>query len=83
MDKKFHRLYLHEIAFNLIAQQLFCKKPKISVKQKKHDFEMSMPSCSIMLHLNDSLRKSTNYKIMFLSLTIPPEILPFGSKSLL
>ena len=43
MNKKFHRLYLHEIAFDLIPQQLFCTKTKKyqGVKEKKHDFEMS------------------------------------------
>ena len=28
MDKKFRRLYLHEIASNLVPQQLFCTKAK-------------------------------------------------------
>ena len=44
MNKKIGRLYLHEIAFSLIPQQLFCTKAKNyqGVKEKKHDFEMSM-----------------------------------------
>ena len=42
--KKFRRLYLHEITFNLIQQQLFLHKSKTyqGVKKKKHDFEISM-----------------------------------------
>ena len=44
--KTFCRLYLHEIAFNLISQQLLYTKQSISGSQgKKHDFEMFMPSC--------------------------------------
>ena len=60
-DKKFRTLYLHEIVFKLVPQQLFCTKAKKyrGVKEKKHDFEMSMPSCSI----NGSLHRSTNEKI--------------------
>ena len=67
MDKKFRKLYLHKIAFNLIPQQVFCTKAKKyqGVKEKKHDFEMSMPSCGMLYH-NGSLHGSTNYKIMFL-----------------
>ena len=50
------RLFLHEIAINLVPQQLFCTKAKKyqGVKENKHDFEMSMPSCrmccTIMVH---------------------------------
>ena len=55
MDKKIRRSYLHEIAFTLIPQQLSCTKAiKIRKSRKKHDFEMSMPSCrmccTIMVH---------------------------------
>ena len=44
MDKKFGRLYLHEIAFNILPQQLFCTRAKNyqGVKEKKHDFEMTV-----------------------------------------
>ena len=35
MDKNFCRLYLHELAFNLIPQQLFCTKAKKSGSQGK------------------------------------------------
>ena len=49
MDKKFRRLYLHEIAINLIPQQYYCTKAKkyqgIKAKETSHDFKMSMPSC--------------------------------------
>ena len=48
MDKKFCRLYLREIAFNLIPQQLYYTIESNyfqGIKEKKHDFEMSMPSC--------------------------------------
>ena len=39
--KKFCRLYLNEIAFNLIPQQLFCTKAIYIMKsRKKHDFEI-------------------------------------------
>ena len=49
MDKKFHRLYLHEIAFNqfkttTITAILNKSKKYQGVNEKKHDFEMSMPS---------------------------------------
>ena len=41
--KNFCRLYLNEIAFNLIPQQLFCTKAiNIRKSRKKHDFEMSI-----------------------------------------
>ena len=42
-----YRVYLHEIAFNLVPQQLFCTKAKKyqGITEKKHDFEMSMHSC--------------------------------------
>ena len=59
MDKKFRRLYLHEIAFNLIPQQVFFAQSKKyqGVKEEKHDFEMSMPSCrmccTIMFHVQN------------------------------
>ena len=77
MDKKFRRLYLHEIAFILVPQQLFCTKAKKyqGVKEKKHDFEKSMPSfrmcCTIIVH------RSTNYEIMFL-FTDPLSFHPFA-----
>ena len=35
MDKKCRRLYLQKLAFNLIPQQLFCTKAKISGSQGK------------------------------------------------
>ena len=36
MDKKFRRLYLHEIGFNLIQQPLFCTTAKkIGESRKK------------------------------------------------
>ena len=35
MDKRFPGLYLHEIAFSLVPQQLFCTKQKISASQGK------------------------------------------------
>ena len=56
MDKKFHRLLIHEIAFNLIPQHLFYTKAKKyqEVNEKKHDFKRSMSSCrmccTIMVH---------------------------------
>ena len=54
MDKTFRRLYLHEIAFNLTTTVLHKSKNYRGVKEKKHDFEMSMPSSgmcyTIMAH---------------------------------
>ena len=62
MDKKFHRLYLHEIAFNLIPQQLFCTKATKDhgVKVKENYFEMSMPLCRMYCTIWFTSR-STNY----------------------
>ena len=37
MDKKFRRLYLHEIAFNLILQPLFCTKAKNIRESRKRN----------------------------------------------
>ena len=64
-DIKFRTLYLHEIVFKLVPQQLFCTKAKKywGVKEKKHDFEMSMPSCRMCCSINVSLHRSTNEKI--------------------
>ena len=94
MDKKFQGLYLHENAFNLIPQQLFCTKAKniresrnAAVRmspavplyhylrsrktnkieprsysmqhysgEKKHDLEMSMPSCRLYKPVSDWLK---------------------------
>ena len=36
MDKKFRRLYLHEIAFNLIPKQVFCTKANASYHLMHH-----------------------------------------------
>ena len=45
MDLKKCRLHLHESAFTLIPQQLFCTKAiNIRRSSKKHDFEISMPN---------------------------------------
>ena len=52
--KKIRRLYLHEIAFSLIPLILHKSKKYQGVKEKKQDFEKSMPSCRmsciIMVH---------------------------------
>ena len=37
MDKKFRRLYLYEIAFNLIPQPLFCTKAKNIRESRKRN----------------------------------------------
>ena len=55
VNKIFRILYLQEIAFNLIPQQLLCTKAKnIRELKRKYDFAMSMPSCrvccTIMVH---------------------------------
>ena len=67
MDKKFRRLYLYEIAFNLIPQPLFGTKANIIRESRKRNMilEMSMPSCRmcftiIMVH------RTANHEIMFL-----------------
>ena len=56
MDKIFRKLYLHEIAFNLIHKSFIAKSIKYQGVEQimKHDFEMSLPSCrmcyTIMVH---------------------------------
>ena len=37
MDKKFRRLYLYKIAFNLIPQQLFCTEAKNIRESRKRN----------------------------------------------
>ena len=55
MDKRFRRLYLHKIAFNLIPQRLSCTKAKnIRESRKRNMILISLPSsrmcCTIMVH---------------------------------
>ena len=71
---------LNCLQFNTTTVILHKSKKYQEVNEKKHDFEMSMPSCrtcfTIMVH------RTTNYEIMFL-FTDPLGFLPFCPKSLL
>ena len=61
MDKKIRRLYLHEIAFNLIPQQLFCTQAKTLRESRKRNMILKYLCPHVdVLHHNGSLHRSTN-----------------------
>ena len=56
--KKICILYLDEVVTTTVI--LHRSKKYQEVKEKKQDFEMSVPSCRMCLHHNGSLHRSTN-----------------------
>ena len=72
MDNKFRRLYLHEIAFNLTPQPLFCTKAKNTRESRKRNIILKClcPQVDVFHHnafeTNTDLKRVTNKILKYL-----------------